>query len=228
MELIVNRLAQRSKKYLLILIAIPIVLGLVGWLLPVGKEATTYTAEATLSLGSYDYDELNNSKNVMILLTNPPFYLDNLSDLSNEERAEILSKLQVTAVTDKIIKLSYTDSPKENATEVINQISTAFLKMDKISFQEKKEITQDSIQSLSQEKVSEDTIVDQQRFLNELKTTLFEIKPASLLESSDPREVMTDNKALNSKERAVAGILIGITLACAWVLIPELVRGQSE
>ncbi|MBI0579347.1 hypothetical protein IEC97_18400 [Neobacillus cucumis] len=224
MELIVNRLAQRSKKYFLILIAVPILLGLVGWFLPVGKEASTYTAEATLSLGSYDYDSLNNAKNVMILLTNSPFYRENLPNLSKEN----LSKLQVTAVTDKIIKLSYTDSPKENATEVINQISTAFLKMDKISFQEKKEITQDSIQSLSQEKVSEDTIVDQQRFLNELKTTLFEIKPASLLESTDPSEVMTDNKALNSKERAVAGVLIGIALACAWVLIPELVRGTSE
>ncbi|MED1467216.1 hypothetical protein [Bacillus salipaludis] len=225
MELIVNRLAQRSKKYFLILIAVPIFLGLVGWFLPVGKEATTYTAEATLSLGSYDYEPLNNSKNVINnLLTNASFYQKNLPNLSKEN----LSKLQVTAVTDKIIKLSYTDSPKENATEVINQISTAFLKKDQIKFQEKKEIIQDSIQSLSQEKVSEDTLVDQQRFLNELNTTLFEIKPASLLESTDPSEVMTNNKALNSKERAVAGILIGITLACAWVLIPELVRGQSE
>ncbi|MGG1397901.1 hypothetical protein ABE288_08745 [Bacillus salipaludis] len=225
MELIVNRLAQRSKKYLLILIAIPIVLGLVGWLLPVGKEATTYTAEATLSLGSYDNDDLNNSKNVMNLLTNAFFYQKNLSDLSDEKRAEILSKLQVTAVSDKMIKLSYTDSPKENAIEIINEISKAFLKMDELSFQEKKKFIQDYINTLSREKVSDDTKVDQQRFIYELKTTLFKIKQAT---STDPSEVMTDNKALNSKERAVAGILIGIALACAWVLIPELVRGQSE
>ncbi|OIK10461.1 hypothetical protein BIV60_21095 [Bacillus sp. MUM 116] len=228
MELIVNRLAQRSKKYFLFLIAVPIILGLVGWFLPVGKEASTYTAESTLSLGSYDHNDLNNSKNVVILLTNPPFYRENLPNLSDEKRAEILSKLQVTAVSDKMIKLSYTDSPKENAIEVINEISTAFLKLDHIIFQEKKKIIQDSIHTLSQEKVSEDTKVDQERFLNELKTTLFEYKDASKLQSTDPSEEMTDNKALNSKERAVAGILIGITLAFAWVLIPELVRGQSD
>ncbi|MDR6999059.1 hypothetical protein [Neobacillus niacini] len=227
MELIVNRLAARSKKYFLILIAVPIVLGLVGWFLPVGKEASTYTAETTLSLGSYENDDLNNSKNVMILLTNAPFYQENLPDLSEEKRAEILSKLQLTAISDKIIKLSYTDSPKENAMEVMNEISTAFLKMDQLSFQEKKKIIQDSINNLSQEKVSEDTKVDQQRFIYELKTTLLKIEPSTLLQSTDPNEVMTDNKALNSKERAVAGILIGITLACAWVLIPELVREKS-
>jgi len=227
MELMVNRLKARSKRYFLLLLAFPIVLGIIGWVLPVGKELSTYTAETTISLGHYENNDLNNSKNVITLLTNIPFYQEHLPGLSDTKRDEIVSKLQVTTTGDNIIKLSYTDFPKEKAIKVIDEISTAFLQLDQSAFQEKQKIIQDSIDGIKGERVSDDTKVDQQRFLFELKTDQLNMKPASLLQPVNNSNVEVENKALNSKERAVAGVLIGIIFALLWILLPELVREQS-
>jgi teichuronic acid biosynthesis protein TuaF len=62
MELIVKRITARFKRYFLLLVAIPVVLGILGWVLPVGKETSLYTAEATITLGSYGNDDLNDPK----------------------------------------------------------------------------------------------------------------------------------------------------------------------
>ncbi|WP_066066893.1 hypothetical protein [Neobacillus soli] len=227
MGLMIQRLKERSKKYFLILIAVPLFLGVIGWLLPVGKEASSYTTEATITLGSYNNPSLNDPKRVITLLTNAPFYEENLAMLWEEKHEEITTKLQVTAGADYMINLSYTDHPGQSAVEVINKISDAFIAMDRERFQKKQTIIQESIEALKDEKVAPEAMVDQQRFLYELKTAQNDIKPAAVLKSANKEAIETANRAFNSKERAVLGILLGITISFLWIVFPEIVRKQS-
>lgn len=221
MTLMIQTLKDKSKKYFWILIAIPVLLGAIGWLLPVGNESSSYTAEATLTLGSYNNPDMNDPKRVIVMLTNAPFYKEHLASLWDQKQVELMTNLHVTAVSDNMIDLTYEG---ESAVEVLNEISNAFLAMDQEKLQQKQKIVQESIDALKNEKVGPDAMVDQQRFLFDLKTEQNDIKPAMVLKSPDNQALNSANQTFNSKERAVLGVLLGVTISFLWLVIPELVR----
>lgn len=224
----IQALKERMNKYILIILATTILLGVMGWLLPVGKEESSYTVEASLTLGNYNYPDFNNPKLVIILLTTAPFYEKHLADLWEEKYDEISTKLNVTAGTDNMITLSYSDHSKESTAKVLNEIISAFMAIDKDRFQQKQKIIQESIESLNNEKVGPEAIVDQQRFLYELRTALYEIKHAKLIKKADENAINTENRAFNSKERMVLGVLLGVTLGFLWIVFPVIFRERSN
>jgi len=228
MGLMIQGLKERMNKYFLLLLAATILLGVIGWFLPVGKEKSRYQAEAVITLGSYKNPDLNDPKKVVTLLTkNDSFYEEHLENLWQEKNVSIRTNLLVTATTDNMIKLSYTDDSKEISTQVLSEITGAFMSMDRGRFQQKKGIIQESIEALNNETVAPEGKVDQQRFLYELETALYDIKPAELLKPADKNEIITENRAFNSKERAVLGVLLGLTLSFFWIVIPEFFRERS-
>jgi teichuronic acid biosynthesis protein TuaF len=222
MEVMVRRIAGRSRKYLWLLLVIPILLGGIGWVLPVGKEPSVVRAEATISLGNYQYEEFNHAKNVVTLLTHAPFYQENLAHLVGE--TGVPSRLTVSAVNEQMIKLVYSDSSADHAANVVNEIAHAFLALDQQTFAEKKLIIEDSITAIEQEQVGEDAKVDQQRFLTEQKTAQFNLKPATLLKEAHSSELVVESQNLSSRDRAVLGVLIGVCIAFLTIVLPELVR----
>ncbi|SMQ78788.1 teichuronic acid biosynthesis protein TuaF [Bacillus sp. OV166] len=222
----IQALKDRMNKYILIILATTVLLGVMGWWLPVGKEESSYTVEASLTLGNYKYPELNNPKSVIILLTSARFYKEHFADLWEEKYDEISTKLNVTAGTDNMITLSYSDHSKESAAKVLNEIISAFMANDQAKFQQKQKIIQESIESLNNEKVGPEALVDQ-RFLYEQKTALDEIKPALLIKKADENASNTENRAFNSKERAVLGVLLGVTLGFFWIVFPVIFREGS-
>ena len=222
MEVMVRRIAGRSRKYLWLLLAIPILLGGIGWVLPVGKEPSVVKAEATISLGNYQYEDFNHAENVVTLLTHAPFYQENLAHLVGE--TGVPRQLTVTPVNEQMIKLVYSDSSADHAANVVNEIAQAFLVLDQQKFAERKLIIEDSITAIEQEQVSEDAMVDQQRFLNELKTAQFNLKPATLLKEANSSELVVDSQTLSSRDRAVLGVIIGVCIAFLTIVLPELVR----
>jgi teichuronic acid biosynthesis protein TuaF len=217
-------LKERLNKYFLIFLAITVLLGVIGWLLPVGKEESDYTLEAALTLGNYKNPEFNDPKRVIIMLTNAPFYEEHLKDLWEEKFEEISTNLHVTAGPDNIINLSYSDHSEKSTTQVLNEITSAFMAIDQDRFNEKQKIIQESIEAISNEKVGPEAKVDQQRFLFELKTAQYDIKPATILKPADINTINTENRAFNSKERAVLGILLGVTLSFFWLVFPVIFR----
>lgn len=223
MGLMIQRLKERMNKYFLLLLTATILLGVIGWFLPVGKEKSSYQAEAVITLGFYKYPDLNDPKRVVTLLTNARFLEEHLENLWQEKNEFIRTNLLVTATTDNMIKLSYTDDSKETSIKVLSEITGAFMSMDQGRFQQKKGIIQESIEALNNEEVAPEAKVDQERFLNELNTALYDIKPATL----DKNEIITENRAFNSTERAVLGVLLGLTLSFFWIVIPEFFRERS-
>ncbi|MED4206685.1 hypothetical protein [Neobacillus mesonae] len=222
-----QRIKERSKKYSLLLIVFTVVLGACGWLLPVGKESSSYTAEAVITLGNYGLPELNNPKYVTVLLTNAPFYESHLASLWEEKQEEITTKLQVRAATDNMMKLTYTDHTEESAVNVLNDITNAFIALDQDRYQQKKKIIQESITDLNDKEVVPEVRVEQQRFLYELRTALIDLKSAAIVKPADKETVATENRSFSSKERAVLGILLGVTMSFIWIFIPLVFKEQS-
>ncbi|MFP5111882.1 hypothetical protein ACSU64_05825 [Bacillaceae bacterium C204] len=220
-------LKERLNKYFLLLLATTILLGVIGWILPVGKAKSNYTFDTVLTLGNYeDNPELNDPKRVINMLTNPNIliYELHLKDLWEERFEEIYTNLHVTAGPDNLITLSYSDHSEESTAKVLNEITTAFLDIDKKKFQEKQKFIQEKIEATKGEQVAPEAKVDQLRLLIELETTLNDIKPAKLLKPADINTIDTENRAFNSKERAVLGILLGLTLSFLWIVFPVVFR----
>jgi len=222
MEVMVRRIAGRSRKYVWLFLAIPILLGGIGWVLPVGKEPAIVTAEATISLGNYQNEDFNHAENVVTLLSHAPFYKENLVHLVGE--TGVPSQLTVSVINDQMIKLVYSDSSADNAANVVNDIAQAFLSLDQQKFAEKKLIIEDFITAIEQEQVSEDAKVDQQRLLYELKTAEHNLKPATLLKEARTSELAVESQTLSSRDRAVLGVIIGVCIAFLTIVLPELVR----
>ncbi|NHC41257.1 hypothetical protein G6549_14955 [Bacillus sp. MM2020_1] len=223
----IQSLKERMNKYLLILLSITILLGVIGWLLPVGKEESNYSLETAFTLGKYGDPELNDPKSVIIFLSpisNAPFYEKHLKDLWEEKFEDISTNLHVTVGQDNLIYLSYSDQSLESTAQVLNEITSAFMAEDQDRFQEKRKNIQESIDAITNAKVGPDAKVDQQRFLFEQRTARDDIKPAKLSKPVDINAINTENRAFNSKERAVLGILLGVTLSFLWIVFPVLFR----
>ncbi|MTT31857.1 hypothetical protein GMB86_07515 [Terrilactibacillus sp. BCM23-1] len=222
-----QRIITRSKKYMVLIIVIPILLGLIGYFYPNGKSSSSYTAEASISLGNYHDPDLNNTRNVESLLTNEPFYKENLPYLKSEEQDRIINQLKVTIINDKTIQLSYTDTPKSLAIETVNRIMKAFLALDTQKYKQKEKVIQNTIHSLKKNKVGPDALVDKERFLYKLESTQLTMSSAAILKSVDHDQRVT-SVGLNSKSRATLGVLIGITIVFVWVTYPEIFRTKPK
>ncbi|WP_043932228.1 hypothetical protein [Bacillus sp. EB01] len=226
MELVAARLIERTKKYFILLIVFPVFLGALGWFLPVGSSESDIPAHAEISLGSYENPNLNKTKQVIVLLSNLPFYKENLPDIYEEYKEDILNDLSVTPVSETNIRISFKNHSQEDSIQVVNKIAEAFLKLDQSHYEQKQDIMKKSIDQLRNETVGPDAKVDQQRFLYELQSAHLTMKPAVLLKAADQQEIGAN--AVSSKARAVLGVLIGLTLALLWIVIPELVREQKQ
>ncbi|ALC89552.1 hypothetical protein AM500_06955 [Bacillus sp. FJAT-18017] len=226
MELVAARLIERTKKHFILLIVLPVFLGALGWFLPFGSSESDIPAHAEISLGSYENPNLNKTKQVIVLLSNLPFYKEHLPDIYEEYKEDILNDLSVTPVSETNIRISFKNHSQEDSIQVVNKIAEAFLKLDQSHYEQKQEIMKKSIDQLRNETVGPDAKVDQQRFLYELQSAQLTMKPAVLLKAADQQEIGVN--AVSSKARAVLGVLIGLTLALLWIVIPELVREQKQ
>ncbi|WP_026692742.1 hypothetical protein [Peribacillus kribbensis] len=222
--MVVSHLAERVKKYRVWMVLIPILLGALGWVLPAGKTGDE-GAEAEISLGSYENPNLNDPKKVIVLLSNLPFYKEHLPDMYREQQQDLLKDLSVTPISDQNIKVSYQHHPSKVSQEMVRHIADAFMALDKQKYEQKRTILEETIDTLKSETVGPDAKVDQQRFLYELQTSSLMMKPAVLLK--EPDSGADETAAFSSKQRAVLGILIGLTLSLLWLVIPEFIREQK-
>lgn len=223
----IQSLIQRIRKKIVFLLAIPILLGLTGWFLPVGKMPAKYTATATLTLGNYDDVDLNDQDHVVLLLTHEMFYQKQLPNVWRKYQQNLLSNLQVTPLKDQLLQLSVTGSSKKDAIQLANTISNAFLSLDQQHFRGKKAIIQETMDHLKNSSVSSDTKVEELTFLYKLETDILKTKPAMLLDSAD-QHTEAAARRFSAKDRAILGFILGLAFAFFWLVIPELFQDKSK
>lgn len=222
----IKRFIARFKKYMVLLLVFPVLLGLAGWLLPVGKMPAKYTATTTLSLGNYDDVDLNTQSRVVLLLSHSQFYQKQLPHVWVTHQQELLANLQVTPLKDQLIQLSITGRSKQDAMELTRTIADAFLSLDQQHFGQRKAVIQETIHQLKNSTVSPDTVVEEQTFLYKLNTDMLQIKPAILLDSAD-EHTEAAVRPFSAKGRAILGVLLGMTIGFIWLVIPAFFQEKS-
>ncbi len=221
---ILIRIARRIKKNIIWIIAVPLILGAVGYFLPSQiADPKSYTAEDTLALGSYDHPVYNSTEEIPLLLKSDSFLKEAFPDEKDEGLAEIKEKLTIKTESKSLLTLSYSDKGKERTEFVLNSISSAFLKNDQKLYVERESVIRRSIDALEGATVSEDSKVDKERFLYELKNTQLNLKAASITDSETASEASAGG-GMSPKKKAVLGVMIGLTIAFMFVVIPEFFR----
>ncbi|MDU0070356.1 MULTISPECIES: teichuronic acid biosynthesis protein TuaF [Bacillus] len=223
MKHLMKRIAGRIKKYIVPIIALPLVLGLFGYFMPKGAAAPAdYTASVTISTGNYGESLYNNAKEIPLLLKNDPFLKEVFPEMDEEELASIKEELVIDIRSDSLFNLSYTGPDKEETLNVLEKIKDAYMKEDKKLFLKRDQVIEKNIKALEGETVSADSKVDKQRFLYELETNRLDLKAA---EEIEPLTAL-DNVAggMSPKKRAVLGVLIGLALSFFIVVVPEVLK----
>ncbi|MFN2744465.1 MULTISPECIES: teichuronic acid biosynthesis protein TuaF [Bacillus] len=220
---LIKRIAGRIKKFFVLIIALPLVLGLFGYFMPKGEAAPSdYTATVTISTGNYGEAKYNNAKDVPLLLKNEPFLKEIFPEMEEEDLAELKDELAIEIRTDSLFNLSYTGPDKEETLSILEKIKNAYMEADKALFSKREEVIEKNIKALEGETVSADSKVDKQRFLYELETSKLDLKHA---EEIEPLTVLDNESAgLSPKKRAVLGVLIGLALSFLIIVVPEVFR----
>lgn len=214
-------ITARLKRYILPLLIFSILLGVIGWFAPAGKEKSNVKAEATILLGNYENEYMNNSEVIASLLRNETTFTKYLPDVEIDKE-----QLIILADTPKKIRFTLTASNEQEAVASLSGLVTAFLEMDQHYYQEKDEIISESINQLQVNPVSEELVVDQQRFLYELKTKQLSLQPAMLVQ--DIMAIKADDRVVSQKDRALMGVMIGIMLSCLWLIYPLFLKSESD
>lgn len=211
----------RVKRYILPLLLLSLLLGAIGWFAPAGKEITDVKAEATILLGNYENEYLNNSEVIASLLRNETTFKEYLPDVE-------IDREQLRISTDAPTKISFalTAINEREALDSLSELVTAFLEMDQRYYKEKDEIISESINQLQEKTVSEDLVVDQERFLYELKTKQLTLQPAMLVK--DVMAIKADNRVVSQQDRALLGAMIGIMLSCLWIIYPVFIKSETD
>ncbi|HEO8420176.1 hypothetical protein [Niallia sp. FSL W8-0635] len=214
-------ITARLKRYILPLLIFSILLGAIGWFAPAGKENTTVKAEATILLGNYENEYLNNSEVITSLLRNETTFREYLPDVEIEKE-----KLLISTDTPKKISFVLTESNEQQALDSLSELVTAFLEMDQHYYQEKEAVISESINQLQANPVPEELVVDQQRFLYELKTKQLTLQPAMLVK--DIMAIKADDRVVSQQDRALLGVMIGIMLSCLWIIYPLFIKSETD
>ena len=219
----IKNVLVRARKYFLFVLIIPLLLGALGYFIQGNQpEPTSATSTVKISLGSYNNAQFNDSGNVKLMITGNHFVSENFPDLTEEEISNIIQKLNVETINQRLISISYTGQNEEEALEVLENVTNKFLSLDKEEYQKRKEIVEGNLANLQGEAVSDDSKVDKQRFIYELENTLISMEEAKVTE---PLSVTPESREeLSPKKRAVLGVLIGITIMAGFIIIPEVFR----
>jgi len=198
-----------------------VLLGAIGWFTPAGKEKSSVKAEATILLGNYENEYMNNSEVIASLLRNETSFTKYLPDVEIDKE-----QLLISTDTPKKLRFALTASTEQEAIDSLSELVTSFLEMDQQYYQEKDDIISESINQLQANHVQEEFVVDQQRFLYELKTKQLNMQPAMLVK--DIAAIKADHQVVSQRDRAFIGVMIGIMLSCLWIMYPLFLKSESD
>ncbi|WP_392048774.1 hypothetical protein [Streptomyces sp. NPDC015492] len=218
-----KRIVGRLKKYGWAILIICLAMPILGWFMPIGNNngQSEYSSEAIIKLGNYENSYLTNADQLVSLLSNETSFKKILPDVWEEG---ITEELTVSVTPSKLVVLNITGDD-EQIVDRLSELENAIMKLDQSAYEEKSEIIESSIQALESANASSDAIVDQERFLYELKTERLGLEPAMLIKEAYLKGQIQEASA---KDRVVLGALLGILASVLILITPELIRAHSK
>jgi len=218
-----KRIVGRLKKYGWAILIICLAMPILGWFMPIGNNngQSEYSSEAIIKLGNYENSYLTNADQLVSLLSNETSFKKILPDVWEEG---ITEELTVSVTPSKLVVLNITGDD-EQTVDRLSEMENAIMKLDQSAYEEKSEIIESSIQALESASASSDAIVDQERFLYELKTEKLGLEPAMLIKEAYLKGQIQEASA---KDRVVLGALLGILASVLILITPEFIRAHSK
>ncbi len=218
-----KRIVGRLKKYGWAILIICLAMPILGWFMPIGNNngQSEYSSEAIIKLGNYENSYLTNADQLVSLLSNETSFKKILPDVWEEG---ITEELTVSVTPSKLVVLNITGND-EQTVDRLSEMENAIMKLDQSAYEEKSEIIESSIQALESANASSDAIVDQERFLYELKTERLGLEPAMLIKEAYLKGQIQEASA---KDRVVLGALLGILASVLILITPEFIRAHSK
>lgn len=218
-----KRIVDRLKKYGWAILIICLAMPILGWFMPIGNNngQSEYSSEAIIKLGNYENSYLTNADQLVSLLSNETSFKKILPDVWEEG---ITEELTVSVTPSKLVVLNITGDD-EQIVDRLSELENAIMKLDQSAYEEKSEIIESSIQALESANASSDAIVDQERFLYELKTERLGLEPAMLIKEAYLKGQIQEASA---KDRVVLGALLGILASVLILITPEFIRAHSK
>lgn len=218
MKTILNSIALRAKKWLILLIILPLLTGIVAYVME-KRSPQTYTAQTTIELGNFENSGLTDPKTVAKRLNSTDF-LEQLKSQSDYKFnvAAVKTKLDVSTADTKFIQLQYDDTSGKRAKETLDAVVNSFIKESTDNYQKRYNLTKDRLNALSKITSNVES-VSQQKEMYDLGQTLNDYRNTTLQEP-----VQVSGTYVSPVKRGIFGFILGLMLDIIILVFPEIFR----
>jgi teichuronic acid biosynthesis protein TuaF len=235
MKKTISNVLARMKKYVVLLLLIPILTGGFSYLFGEvsGDEnkqnkSGVYFAEATINLGSFNDNSFNHPDNVKDLVQSSSFLEQAIGEHNIQMgMEEIKVNLSLENVHGEMLKFYLTGEKEHEVKETLNGIVNYFKQLSDERYTEWVKLINNSIIDLQETKVIEEETIEKKEFLYSLERDLYESKQAFFVEPVHLLNEETSpiqNSETSPFKRAIFGVIIGLALTMFLVALPELFR----
>jgi teichuronic acid biosynthesis protein TuaF len=213
MNSIFSSIAKRAKKLMIILIILPLLAGLVGYVME-KKAPATYTAKATIELGTWQNQGWTNPQFVANRLT----MMDNLKNWTKNPDYVESHLIILPSQTNQLVHVEYTGTSLTEAKDTLTSVINGFMKQSDEAYNEKVNIVQSGLDAL---KNTENPNYDKAKDMIDIKLTLHDYNK---MKSRIYENVSVLSDYVNPLKRGLFGVIIGLMLDMIILALPELFR----
>ncbi|WP_270180116.1 hypothetical protein [Alkalihalobacillus sp. CinArs1] len=220
MKSYLDSIYKRFKKYIWILLLIPIFTAGISYILE-ARTPETYTAYSEIYLGYFEYERYTEPRTVKDFLANT----GNLEEYDLSMPASELSKqLKVGEKPGKIITLTLVGNDKKTVEKSLNEVTEGFIKQSDEKKAEMIAFYEEKIEKLESLPDAPESFIDKQEFLFELQDTINNHMRSTVI--NEP--VTIKNTTGDPLKRAIFGFLVGFIISVFILVLPEFLKREEK
>ena len=218
MKRIINSIGLRARKWIILLIILPLFTGIIAYVME-KRTPQTYTAKTTIELGNFENERLTDPKMVSSLLESTKF-LEKLQKQSARKFNvnDVKIKLNVTLSNTKLIDFQYTATTPKSAKETLDAVVNSFLKESMDLYQKKYDLTQNLLKDTKSISTNVESIKKEEAIFD-LEKTLIDYRKTQLLEP-----IQVSGSYVSPVKRGIFGLILGLMLDIILLVFPEIFR----
>lgn len=223
MKSYLDSIYKRFKKYIWILLLIPILTAGISYILE-ARTPETYTAYSEIALGNFEYVRMTEPRTVKDFLANKA-YLDKLDekyDFSMPTK-ELSKQLTIGEKPGKILTLTLVGNDEETVEKSLNEVTEAYVKESDEKQAEMKALFEGKIEKLKSLPDANESAVEKQKFLTDLELKIEDMRDTDINE-----EVTIKNTIGEPLKRAIFGFLVGFIISVFILVLPEFLKREEK
>jgi teichuronic acid biosynthesis protein TuaF len=228
-------LLLRVKKYLILLIIVPVVTAIIAFFLADNVKLPStniYTANVKIELGNFNYPKLTEATTVKTFLTSTVFLEDALPDTITLSTEEFKRNMKVSideANESNTIEIELIGTNEKETLEHLNIIINKLMSMSNEQYQERVNLISSTIEMVEEETISAEEKVEHHQFLYSLKESMNTTIPTEIIEPINVgNSSSTSVVQFSPFKKAIFGFLLGILFNILFIFIPEVFQNNRD